>query len=186
MDMSNRVKTNFNRPAVAAMLMSRNALSELDAPDSIEIVNYMNAKRVNAKDTVLQEGFDNTGFLALILQGQAVVENEFAKKGDSLVITMVGEGALIGELGLIDGQPRSATVRAITDLDLAVLERPALTKMMKEKPDIACKLLASLLANVSYKLRATNKKMRTMHAINRSMQDELVGYTSGHAPLASA
>ncbi len=115
------------------LLANKNALAQVDIADATVIVSYMSAKRVHAKETVIQEGFVNTGFLALILQGQAVVENEYAKKGDSLVISLVETGALIGELGLIDGQPRSATVRALTDLDLAVLERVALAQLMEEK-----------------------------------------------------
>jgi CRP-like cAMP-binding protein len=94
-------------------------------------------------------------------------------------------GALIGELGLIDGLPRSATVRAVTELDLAVLERGALTRLMNEKPSIACRLLANVLATLATRLRTANQKIRILHAINRSIQDDLRAYNaSGLQPLS--
>jgi CRP/FNR family transcriptional regulator, cyclic AMP receptor protein len=178
-------KRRFSKENVAELLLSSNALTQLDMADAKEIVAYMESKRIKPQGIVLQEGFSNTGFLALILQGQAVVENEFTKRTDSLVITTLDSGALIGELGLIDGLPRSATVRAVTELDLAVLERGALTRLMNEKPSIACRLLANVLATLATRLRTANQKIRILHAINRSIQDDLRAYNaSGLQPLS--
>jgi CRP-like cAMP-binding protein len=178
-------KRRFSKENVAELLLSGNALTQLDMADAKEIVGYMESKRIKPQGIVLQEGFSNTGFLALILQGQAVVENEFTKRTDSLVITTLDSGALIGELGLIDGLPRSATVRAVTELDLAVLERGALTRLMNEKPSIACRLLANVLATLATRLRTANQKIRILHAINRSIQDDLRAYNaSGLQPLS--
>jgi CRP/FNR family transcriptional regulator, cyclic AMP receptor protein len=166
-------KRRFSRQEVALMLTGTTALAELPTEAAYVIVGYMEAKRIKPTGIIIQEGFINTAFMGLLLQGEAVVENELARRTDSMVITTLGAGALIGELGLIDGQPRSATVRAITEVDMAVLEREALSKMMKEQPSIACLLLARMLADVSQRLRVANKKMLSMHRVNRSMQSEM-------------
>jgi CRP/FNR family transcriptional regulator, cyclic AMP receptor protein len=166
-------KRRFSRQDVAAMLTGTTALAELTIESAYVIVGYMEAKRIKPTGIIIQEGFTNTAFMAVLLQGEAVVENELARRSDSMVITTLSPGALIGELGLIDGQPRSATVRAVTEVDMAVLEREALTRMMKEQPKIACLLLARMLADVSQRLRTTNRKMLTMHRVNRSMQSEM-------------
>ncbi len=179
-------KRRFSRQDVAALLAGSNALAELDLAAAYAIVGYMEARRIKATAVVVQEGFTNTGFMALVLQGDAVVENEQAKRTDSLVITQLGVGALVGELGLIDGQPRSATVRAVTDLDLAVLERAALTRLIQEQPEIACRLLASILASVSLRLRATNRKLLSIHRVNRSMQGEIESHVSAFQSIQSA
>lgn len=175
-------KRRFSRQDVAAMLTGTTALAELTLEAASVIVGYMEAKRIKPTGVIIQEGFTNTAFMAVILQGDAVVENELARRTDSMVITHLGPGSLIGELGLIDGQPRSATVRAVSEVDMAVLERSALTRLMKEQPSIACLLLARMLADVSQRLRATNRKMFSMHRINRTMQSEVESYSSSFEP----
>ncbi len=173
MDSLQTEKKRFSRQDVAGMLTGTNALADLTLESAYVIVGYMEAKRIKPTGVIIQEGFTNTAFMAVLLQGEAVVENEMNRRSDSMVITTLGPGALIGEMGLIDGQPRSATVRAATEIDMAVLEREALTRMMKEQPKIACLLLARMLADVSQRLRATNKKMLSMHRVNRSLQTEM-------------
>jgi CRP-like cAMP-binding protein len=166
-------KRRFSRQDVAMMLVRGNALSNLDIENALIIVQFMEPRRVAPSSIIVQEGFDNTGFMGLILQGKARIENEQIRRKDSLTITTVGSGHLVGELGLIDGLPRSATVRAITQVDMAVLERSAVTKLMDQNPRAACKLMSSMLSTLSERLRTTNKKLRSLHAINRSLQEEL-------------
>ncbi len=186
MDSLQTEKKRFSRHDVACLLTGSTALTELTLDSAKVIVSYMQAKRIKPTGVIIQEGFTNTAFMAVLLQGEAVVENELARRSDSMVITTLGSGALIGELGLIDGQPRSATVRAVTEVDMAVLEREALTRMMNEQPTVACQLLARVLADVSQRLRATNKKMLSMHRVNRSMQSEMGALYANDSKLSEA
>ena len=176
-------KRRFSRQEVAQLLVGGNALSDLALEDALVIVQFMEPRRIAPKGVVVQEGFANSGFMGLILQGDAIVEHENARRDDSLILTTVGEGHLVGELGLVDGKPRSATVRAITQVDMAVLERSALAQLMDQHPRIACKLMSSMLSSLSERLRTTNKKLRSLHAINRSLQEELNTRNSAYSNL---
>lgn len=166
-------RKTFTWREVAEMLVGRNALAELRLADAEIIVRAMSARRVRADTVLVQEGFDNTSFMALVLQGSGVVENEFARKGDSLLLTLIGPGSLVGELGLVDGLPRSATVRTTSDMVVAVLERDALAQLMERHPAQAARLLSAMLAKVSNRLRATTQKLRALHQVNRAMQQEI-------------
>ncbi len=183
MDSLQTEKRRFSRQDVAAMLTGSTALAELTLDAAYVIVGYMDAKRIKPTGIIIQEGFTNTTFMAVLLQGEAVVENELNRKTDSMVISTLGPGALMGEMGLIDGQPRSATIRAVSEVDMAVLEREALARMIKEQPNVACLLLARMLADVSQRLRTTNKKMLSMHRVNRTMQSEMDGIQSMSSKL---
>ncbi len=60
----------------------------------------------------------------------------------------LGQDDCFGELALIDGAPRSATVTAVGELTTARLGRPAFTKLLKAEPGIAVGLLDGLVAIV--------------------------------------
>jgi CRP-like cAMP-binding protein len=56
----------------------------------------------------------------------------------------LGPGDFFGELALLDGEPRAATVVASTPLEAIRIERPAFRSMLREEPDIAIKLLEGM------------------------------------------
>jgi CRP-like cAMP-binding protein len=60
----------------------------------------------------------------------------------------LGPGDFFGEMGLIDGEPRSATVVATTELHAMKLARRPFMKLLEQEPRVAIKLLAELAARV--------------------------------------
>jgi CRP-like cAMP-binding protein len=90
-----------------------------------------------------------------------------------MVVSIMGPGGLIGEMGLIDGSPRSATCTATTELAVAVLGRDALRQMIEECPDVAARLLLSISTRLSDHLRESNRKLRTFAQLSRALQQEL-------------
>jgi len=63
---------------------------------------------------------------------------------DGTTVAHLGPGDVIGELSLLDGGPRSATVVAQTDVDVLVLSRPAFAAVLDEIPTLAHRLLVAL------------------------------------------
>lgn len=87
-------------------------------------------------DMIVQGGPGDALFV--ILEGEAVVER------DGKVVGRAGDGDYFGELALLDGEPRSATVRAETAISVAVLGVRMFRTLLREFPDIAEQLLAGL------------------------------------------
>ena len=73
--------------------------------------------------------------------------------------------------------PSSLTVTlgtaASTDVDAALLSRDALTELSRTSPPQANKLLATLLARLTARLRAITKKLRQADRVNHTLQTEL-------------
>jgi CRP-like cAMP-binding protein len=63
-------------------------------------------------------------------------------------VATLGQGAVIGELSLLDHGPRTATVTADTDCTLFVLDQRHFAAVIDEVPTIAHKIMGSLAAKI--------------------------------------
>ena len=70
-------------------------------------------------------------------------------------IAILGPGAIVGELAMIDGLPRSATVVAIRDCKLSFVSRKAFVSSLREHPEIYSDLVSTLAS----RLREADKAM---------------------------
>jgi len=76
--------------------------------------------------------------LFVIIEGEAVVQQ------DGVELSRVGPGAYFGELAILDGEPRSATVVAVTDVKVAVIGIRMFRTLLREFSDLAEQLLIGL------------------------------------------
>jgi CRP-like cAMP-binding protein len=78
----------------------------------------------------------------VIVEGQAkVIRGKIASaKGQA----SLGPGDFFGEMALLDGGPRSASVVAQTPMTTVRIERAPFRRMLKDEPDIALKLLEGM------------------------------------------
>jgi CRP-like cAMP-binding protein len=76
--------------------------------------------------------------LFVILSGTASVVR------DGTEVAEVGEGSYFGELAILDGAPRSATIRTKSDVKVAVLGIRMFRTLLREVPDLAEQLLVGL------------------------------------------
>ena len=177
MDTQQTQAHKWSHMEVAVLLTSHTALTELGVYDAMKIATLMYTRPVKKGEVLMQEGTTSNNHMLLILSGDCVVENESMKKADSLQLSVVGAGNMIGEMGVFDGEPRSATCKAFTDMEVAVLDKEALSKLIAHEPAIGCKLLAALLQRTSGRLRATNKKLRLLAQVTRTLEREIEALT---------
>jgi CRP-like cAMP-binding protein len=93
--------------------------------------------RYDAGTTIVREG-GRTETLFVVLEGEAKV----VRNGRTISRRRPGE--FFGEIAVIDGRPRAATVVAETPLRCLVLERDALRRLAMSDPRVAWALLESL------------------------------------------
>jgi CRP/FNR family transcriptional regulator, cyclic AMP receptor protein len=56
----------------------------------------------------------------------------------------LGPGEFFGELALLDGEPRAATVIAATPMETIRIERAAFRRLLKDQPELALKVLEGM------------------------------------------
>ena len=99
--------------------------------------------------TVVEEGATGVGF-HLILEGEAAVTVGGRKRAALLA------GDYFGEMSLLDGGPRSATCRTVTDVTTLSLTPWAFVSLVERSPSIAKKLLVEL----SKRLRSLERSLQ--------------------------
>lgn len=105
-----------------------------------------------AGDTIVREGERDAKHMVVLTAGTAKV----IQKGREIAV--VGSGEVIGELALLDGMPRSASVVADTDVAAIVLYGTAFRKLLDDIPAIGHHLLVAL----SRRLRERDERSATL------------------------
>lgn len=100
-------------------------------------------------DLVFQQG-KPSDTVGLIQRGRVEVLRDV--DGEYMVLGHLGAGEFVGEMGVLEDRPRSATVRAVIDTEIEFADREAFLQRISEDPERARQLLVRLSA----RLRATD------------------------------
>lgn len=87
-----------------------------------------------AGETIFRQGTVGD-FLYIIIKGQVEVIREDPEHGETLLAKR-GPGEYFGEMALISGTPRMATIRTLTPVDAAMIERQTFFKLYAHLPDM--------------------------------------------------
>ena len=78
---------------------------------------------------------------------------------DTTRLAVLREGAVIGEMSMLDGEPRSASCRALSVVECAVLTRGAVGSLVSSHPAVAAKLLVKLTQLLAQRLRNISSQL---------------------------
>jgi uridine kinase len=113
--------------------------------DRHELLPYLEACELEPNDILLEEGTDGDAMF-FILRGQA----QICRAG--LQLGSLAAGYHVGELGLITGRPRNASVKAVTPLFAARLSVDNFERLKAEKPALALQLTEILISLLGLQL----------------------------------
>ena len=184
-------------------LLSRIGLFEkLDSREIDLLLEITTLRRIRAKETLWRKG-DPGSQLYGVLSGRLKVMAT-GRDGKELVFGVMEAGDVIGEIALVDSEPRSATVVALEDSELLLLQRRDLMPFLERHPKAAIGLagvlamrvrrlssyaedafflpLSSRLAKTLLALagrRASGESMRTLKEVRLAQQDlaDMLGTT---------
>ncbi len=167
----------------AELLCSPDALTGLSTAEARTVVGYMTPRFFAAGTTFIREGdASDNGFMALLVEGEVVVERVTTNQGEPVTIRVLGPGSLIGEIGLVDSEPRSASCTSNTDVWCAILTRAAINDMIVRDPVVAARLLLGVSANIAERLRDTNRQLKLYARLANAMREELAAMSTPKAP----
>ena len=129
-------------------------LFESLSKQELEALAQMTITRTYAKDNVIILAEEEGDALFIIKTGEVKV-SIVSEDGREVILSMLGEGAVFGELSLLDDKPRSANVVATDETVLIVLRRQDFLQLVHKAPQIAIALLAELAG----RLRRTDRQI---------------------------
>ncbi|MBN2799408.1 MAG: cyclic nucleotide-binding domain-containing protein [Deltaproteobacteria bacterium] len=114
------------------------------------IARFVTPQWVKTGGVVFEQGAPGDA-MYLIRSGELIVER------DGTELARLEAGYHFGEMALIDGYPRSATIRAATQVELLELRRDAFIDALHKHPEIAAAVYRNFTWYLSKRLRKTSE-----------------------------
>lgn len=124
--------------------------------DEVLTISHYSEKKYYQRDEVVFKEKSKDASLYVVLSGKLEALAHTAEK-KKISLSFIDEGEVFGELSFLDGKIRSATIIAVTDVELLQITRPQFDHLRIEHPDIASKLIMDLARVVSLRLRNADK-----------------------------
>ncbi len=115
---------------------------------------YIQLYRAAPGIVLFHEG-DQGNFMCIVLRGRLDILKEDMQHEDKTVAT-VHAGRSLGEMAMVDNEPRSATAVVSETAVLAVLTQQNFVEITRDKPALAVKLLLKIAQLISQRLRHTS------------------------------
>ena len=129
--------------------------------DEIAIVSrLMVARKFRKNNLIIFE--DDVGNSLFIIRAGRVKISRIAPDGAEAILAILGAGDFFGELSVIDGQGRSASVTSIDDVELLMLRRVDFMEILERIPKIAI----SLLKELAGRIRKSDSHIRSLSLLD--------------------
>lgn len=155
--MSKLDKIQFLRQVSLFKSLSDKALLDLSAI-TIE-------QTIPAKTTVFKEG-DKGDALYIVKSGKINILKRTSSGVDSVLVSL-GKGAVIGDMAIIDEQPRSASIATIPESTFLIITKEDFRSLLAEVPEISFQILRL----TTERLRSTNVHLKELEASTNQMED---------------
>ena len=119
--------------------------------------HFMHVYRAAAGQEIIHEGEQGDYMLLTIEGGVEVFKQD--RWNTPKLIASVSAGKTLGEMSMIDGEPRFASCIASEPCVFAVLSRENLARIILEQPILGAKILMELVLMLSQRLRQTSLKL---------------------------
>src|SRR3954463_161451 len=128
----------------------------LDDSSRAELARYLKPAKFK-KDAVIVSREEPGVSLFLIVKGKVKVVL-YGPSGREVILSMLKDGEFFGEMSLLDGKPRSASVVCIADSEVLTLDRADFVRFVETKPSVAL----SILGEMSRRLREADQKIGSL------------------------
>lgn len=133
---------------------------KMDADKCHPICTFFTYTSLKKGELLFKEG-SAADFAALVISGALEVKKETEFPSKFFVLSIIPPGEVVGELAVIDSGEvkRSATVLALEDSELAIIDRRSYDELRSKFPIITSEILRQILSSVCYRLKRTNKRL---------------------------
>ena len=149
--------TNGAQPHKGLILLRTIPLFSGVQDPQLEAIAALTQRRSVPRGTVIVRAGDATDSLSVLINGSARVLNS-DEEGREVILSILGPGDFFGEMGLIDGSPRSADVVAAESCELLVMSKADFKKCLQENFEVALNIMTRLVQ----RLRDADRKIESL------------------------
>ncbi len=120
--------------------------SALSADELSSLAKLATERRVRSGAVVVRRGDPDCSLLVLV--SGRLRAGSASPDGREVTLGVMGPGAVLGEIALLDGQPRSLDVTAMSDSALLIVERRDFLPFLSARPNLMLRLMALLCSRV--------------------------------------
>lgn len=143
------------------LLRTPSALEPLTPEDARQVVAFMRLVTFPAGTVLFREGDKvGTSYMLLILEGEVTIDVGAQPGDESVTISALGPGSILGEMSLLDNAPRSAQCTAISPVVAAGLSRGGLERLVEEHPKVAARLLIAVAQRLADRVRSLSQQLQ--------------------------
>ncbi len=114
---------------------------------SLDEIERLSVLRRFPKNTILFIEGDESTHLYVVKEGK-VSASVSGEDGREVILNYMGVGEYFGELALLDGKPRSATVRTVTACEIIAVSRSSFQDLLKTDPSFVLQVTSELTGRV--------------------------------------
>ncbi|MES2511582.1 MAG: Crp/Fnr family transcriptional regulator [Pseudomonadota bacterium] len=150
------------------LLLSSPLLQDMTVAEADILGEVMLLVRAAPGQVLIGEG-DAGDWMMLLLKGTVDVSKRIeAKTGDaaddktqadSSRVAVIKRGAAVGEMSMLDNEPRYASCTAIEEVEAAVIGRKEIALLIRDHPGVGAKLLVKITQFMAQRLRNTSNQL---------------------------
>jgi CRP/FNR family cyclic AMP-dependent transcriptional regulator len=125
--------------------------------EQLRMLTTMVTRRSAPRSTTIMAGGDATDSLYIVLSGRLKVMMSDSE-GKEVILTILGPGEFFGEMGLIDDEPRSASVVTIEPCELLSISKRDFKRCLAENFEMAMEVMRGLVR----RLREADRKIGSL------------------------
>ncbi len=127
------------------------------AKDELEMISQITIQQRYARNQVIIRAGDR-GTVFFLLTAGVVGVSVAGNRGKEIMLGVLYPNDFFGEMALLDGLPRSATVTALEESEVLVISRKDFLECIRTMPQIA----ATMIVTLSLRLRRADQKIGTL------------------------
>ncbi|MEN9479609.1 MAG: hypothetical protein RLZZ298_1004 [Pseudomonadota bacterium] len=149
------VRHGFSDTALSKIDLDKSDLmTGLTALEISQVMIYLRPHRLLAGDHLFHQG-DLGCSLFIVISGSLSIHLPQTTSGTQKRLIAFGPGAVLGEMAVITGAPRSANALADEDSELMELDNTVIERLGVDKPELAIAIMRNLSALLADRLRTT-------------------------------
>jgi len=150
------METKVTRERLLTFLLETPMFKKLVPSEIMEIIHIVEVEQYQAGDIVFREGDKGDAWFVLYRGAVEVIKQGAAGEKK---IAELGPQACFGEISILDGSPRSATIRATEDSVAFRVPREAFGKLIDDDHLVAYKLLHQMAILLAERQRTTTLRL---------------------------